>query len=83
MPWVFVQQVREGTNFPVYHVLHNDPNFSQWRHVQGEVNAMHKFDRHYYGMFGFLAIKEEDINVFSDNPDCITNKECLEVVKSK
>ena len=24
----------------------------QWKHVQGEVNAIHKLDRHYYGMEG-------------------------------
>ena len=51
-------------------------NFSQWRHVQGKVNAMHKFDRHYCGMFGFLAIKEEDINVFSDNPNSALRIKC-------
>ena len=46
-----------------------DASFSQWRRVQGEVNTTHKLDRHYYGIFGFLAVKDDDINVFSDNPD--------------
>ena len=30
----------------------------QWRHIQGEVNALHKLDRHYYGLFGFMLINE-------------------------
>ena len=33
-----------------------------------EVNAIHKLDRHYYGIFGFLACKEEGIATSSDNP---------------
>ena len=39
---------------------------SQYHHVIGEVNSIHKLDRHFHGMFGFLAMKEDDIN---DNPD--------------
>ena len=31
-----------------------DAKRHQWRHIQGEVNTLHKLDRHYYGMFGFL-----------------------------
>ena len=46
-----------------------DAGFSEWRHVQGEVNTTHKLDRHYYGIFGFLTVKDEDIDVFSDNPE--------------
>lgn len=46
-----------------------DASFSEWRHVQGEVNTTHKLDRHYYGIFGFLAVRDEDINLFSDNPE--------------
>ena len=34
-----------------------DAKKHQWQHIQGEVNALHKLDRHYYGMFGFLMIK--------------------------
>ena len=29
-----------------------DAKKHQWRHIQGEVNALHKLDKHYYGMFG-------------------------------
>jgi len=43
-----------------------DAGFAQWKHVQGEVNAIHKLDRHYYGIFGFLACKEEGIAISSD-----------------
>ena len=45
-----------------------DAGFAQWKHVQGEVNAIHKLDRHYYGLFGFLACREEGIVASSDNP---------------
>ena len=41
----------------------------QYHHVIGEVNSITKLDRHFHGMFGFLAVKEDDINVFADNPD--------------
>ena len=30
-----------------------DAKRHQWQHIQGEVNALHKLDKHYYGMFGF------------------------------
>ena len=36
-----------------------DAKKHQWRHIQGEVNALHKLDKHYYGMFGFLMINEQ------------------------
>ena len=42
---------------------------SQYQHILGEVNSITKLDRHFHGMFGFLAIKKDDINVFADNPD--------------
>ena len=42
---------------------------SQYQHTIGEVNSITKLDRHFHGMFGFLAVKEDDINVFADNPD--------------
>ena len=41
---------------------------SQYQHI-GEVNSITKLDCHFHGMFGFLAVKEDDINVFADNPD--------------
>ena len=44
---------------------------SQYQHILGEVNSITKLDRHFHGMFGFLAIKEDDINVFADNPDSV------------
>ena len=41
---------------------------SQYRHVQGEINAIAKLDRHYYGLFGFFALKNSDIWTHSPNP---------------
>ena len=38
-------------------------------HVQGEVNSLGKLDRHYYGMFVFLASKDEGIWIESPNPE--------------
>ena len=45
-------------------------SMSQYQHV---VNSVHKLDRHFHGMFGFLAVKEDDINVFANNPESATN----------
>ena len=42
---------------------------SQYRHIQGEVNAITRLDRHYYGLFGFLAIKDSDIWQHSPSPE--------------
>ena len=46
-----------------------DAGVSQWHHIQGEINAIHKLDCHYYGMFGFLASKDNSINAYSPNPE--------------
>ena len=35
-----------------------DAKKHQWQHIR-EVNALHKLDRHDYGMFGFLMVNEE------------------------
>ena len=45
-----------------------DAGFARWKHVQGEVNAIHKLDQHYYGLF---ACKEEGIVSSSDNPQAL------------
>ena len=37
----------------------------QYRHMQGEVNAITKLDRHYHG---FLAVKDDDIWQLSPSP---------------
>ena len=39
----------------------------QWRHIQGEVNTLHKLDKHYYGMFGFLLMNEKISANLSNN----------------
>ena len=46
-----------------------DAGVSQWHHIQGEINAIHKLDHHYHGMFGFLASKDNSINAYSPNPE--------------
>lgn len=46
-----------------------EANVWQWKHVQGEVNSIHKLDRHYYGLFGFLACKETSFAEHSTNPE--------------
>ena len=39
-------------------------SMSQYQHLQGDVNALKKLDRHYYGL---LAIK--DCDIFTNSPD--------------
>ena len=36
-----------------------DAKQHQWKHVQGEVNSLHKLDKHYYGIFGFLMLNDK------------------------
>ena len=31
----------------------------QWRHMQDEINSLHKLDKHYYGLFGFMLLNEK------------------------
>ena len=45
-----------------------EASMTQYRHLQGEVNAITKLDRHYHGLFGFLAIKDGDIWEKSPSP---------------
>lgn len=45
-----------------------EAGMSQYDHVQGEINALAKLDRHYYGLFGFFALKDNDIWTHSPNP---------------
>ena len=53
----------------LYSTTVKQASFAQWKHVQGEVNAAQKQDRHFYGLFGFLACKEYDIMKFSTQPE--------------
>ena len=41
---------------------------TQARHMQGQVFTGHRLDSHYYGLFGFLAVSEEDIKSNSKKP---------------
>lgn len=36
-----------------------DPFRRVWPHFSGEVNILHKLNRHYYGMYGFMVAKEK------------------------
>ena len=38
-----------------------EASVTQYRHLQGEVNAIIKLDKHYHDLFGFLAVKDSDI----------------------
>lgn len=38
-----------------------DPFRKVWPHIPGEVNILHKLNRHYYGMYGFLVAKEKPL----------------------
>ena len=42
---------------------------STFNRLQGEVNFLGKHDHHYYGMVGFLAIKDEGIWIESPNSE--------------
>ena len=42
---------------------------TQARHMQGQVFTGHRLDSHYYGLFGFLAVSEEDIKSNSKKPE--------------
>ena len=45
-----------------------DAGVSQYKHIQGEVNSVRKLDKHFYGLFGFLACKSVSIYEHSPNP---------------
>ena len=53
-----------------------DAKRHQWRHIQGEVNTLHKLDKHYYGMFGFLSMNEKISANLSNN---FCTYECIRV----
>ena len=42
--------------------------YSQWRHMQGKVSAVQKQERHFYGLFGVLPCKEQDLRQHSKQP---------------
>ena len=46
-----------------------DAGISRFSHVQGEAHSLGKLDRHYYGIFGSLAGKDEGIWIESPNPE--------------
>ena len=46
-----------------------DAKKHQWRHVQGEVNALHKLDKHCYKFFGFMLMNEKVSDQLTKHPD--------------
>ena len=48
------------------------------KHIQGEVNSGRKLDKHFYGLFGFLACKNESIYQHNPNPQSFLrmNSQC-------
>ena len=45
-----------------------EASMTRYQHLQGEVNAITKLDKHYHGLFGFLAVKDSDIWEKSPSP---------------
>ena len=45
-----------------------EASMTHYRHLQGEVNAITKLDKHYHGLFGFLAVEDSDIWAMSPSP---------------
>jgi len=41
----------------------------QWHHVQGEVHSLHKLDKHYYGLFGFMLMNEKVSDQLTKYPE--------------
>ena len=54
--------------FGLFSSIVGEASMTQYRHLQGEVNAITKLDKHYNGLFGFLAIKDSDIWEKSPSP---------------
>ena len=46
-----------------------DAKMHQWCHVQGEINSLHKLDKHYYGIFGFMLLNEKISDQMTNYPD--------------
>ena len=46
-----------------------DAKKHQWRHVQCENNSLHKLDRYYYGLFGFMMMNEKVSDQLTKHPD--------------
>ena len=43
-------------------------SMTQYCHLQGEVNAITNFDKHFYGLFRFLAVKDSDVWAMIPSP---------------
>ena len=43
-------------------------SMSRYHHLQSEINAITKLDRHDYGLFGFMTVNDSDISTHSPDP---------------
>ena len=53
----------------VFSTVVKDAKQHQWRHLQGEVNSLHKLDKHYYGLFGFMLLNEKISDELTKYPE--------------
>ena len=61
-----------------------DAEMSKFSRVQREIISLGKLDRRYYGVFGFLASKDEGIWIESPNPESsLRIKDALRWLRSK
>ena len=61
-------QYERGQMMSVCGLFSNTVREASMTHLQGEVNAITKLDKHYHGLFGFLAVKDSDIWEKSPSP---------------
>ena len=60
-----------------------DAKKHQWHHVQGEIHSLHKLDKHYYGMFGFMLMNEKISDQLTKYPEaCERVRNALSWLKS-
>ena len=61
--------------YGIFSTTVKDAKRYQRRYIQGEVNALHKLDKHYYGMFRFLLMNEKV------SADCSNNSDAYERIR--
>ena len=53
----------------VFSTVVKDAKQHQWCHMQGEINSLHKLDKHYYGLFGFMLLNEKISDELTKYPE--------------
>ena len=53
----------------VFSTVVKDAKQHQWRHMQGKINSLHKLDKHYYGLFGFMLLNEKISDELTKYPE--------------